>query len=101
MIVKEPGAMAKGLCLDPTAGASSTSSSGSAGAAGASSSFDSASLLPVLLVLGLPISATLIFWGKLCMLLYTCALVYVSLALWHNLISTFKILNKCSSIPCL
>ena len=39
--------MAKRLCLDPTAGASSDSSSGSAGAssgsAGASSSFDSAS----------------------------------------------------------
>ena len=36
--------MAKRLCLDPTAGASSHSSSGSSsGSAGASSSFDSAS----------------------------------------------------------
>ena len=42
--------MAKRLCLDPTAGSSSASSSGSAGA---SSSFDSASLLPVLLVLAI------------------------------------------------
>ena len=55
ILVKEPGAMAKGLCLDPTAGSSS-------GSTGASSSFDSASLLPVLLVLlvlGLHISKSM------------------------------------------
>ena len=69
-------------CLDPTAGSGSSSSSGSAGAssAGASSSFDSASASSSASSSGdytlvcqcgyvtsvpHPLTATLIFWGKL------------------------------------